>query len=101
MNLDDTITHIQNHKQEKLLKLVSFSFKILYELEEYYFYDYKYAAESGYIASCHINYLHFRIIQEAIEIKRGKEDQLLNNPLKPRSTELLHSNQNPLRAPIF
>ena len=75
MNLADTITYIQKRKQEKLLELVSFSFKMLYELEEYYFYEYKYADESGYIASCHINYVHFRIIQEAIEIKRSKEDQ--------------------------
>ena len=75
MNLADTLTYIQKHKEKELRKFVSFSFKMLYELEEYYFYEYKYADESGYIASCHINYVHFRIIQEAIEIKRSKEYQ--------------------------
>ena len=75
MNLADTITYIQKHKEKELRKLVSFSFKMLFELEEYYFYEYECADKRGYIASCHLNYVHFRIIQEAIEIKRSKEDQ--------------------------
>ena len=76
MNLDVTIKYIEDNKYENIQKLIALPFQKLYELKKHYYGWYKNAEEEGYTASAQVNYLHFRIIDEAIDIKRGNDEEI-------------------------
>ena len=76
MNLNVTIKHIEDNKYENIQKLIALPFRKLYELKKYYYDWYKSAEEEGYTASAQVNNLLLCIIDQAIEIKRGNEEEI-------------------------
>ena len=74
-NFSDTIKYIEDNKHITLQKLIAMPFEKLYEMEKYYHHLSKDAEESGYTESAEVNALHCRFISEAIDIKRGNEEQ--------------------------
>ncbi|MBI4646442.1 MAG: hypothetical protein HY738_07575 [Bacteroidia bacterium] len=70
------IKHTEVHKQKNLQKLIALPFEKLYELEKYYYDWYKGAEEAGYTESARVNSLHFKTVCDAIEIKRGNEEEI-------------------------
>jgi len=74
-NFNDTIKYIEDNKHLTLQKLIALSFEKLYEIQKDYRQRSKDAEESNYTESAGVNTLHCRIISEAIDIKRGNEEQ--------------------------
>lgn len=72
MNLDVTIKQIEDNKN--LQKLIALPFQKLNELKKNY-YDWYKSAKEGYTESAQVNNLLFRMIHQAIEIKRGNEEK--------------------------
>lgn len=76
MNLDVTIKYIEDNKHENIQKLIALPHQKLNELKSYYYDWYKSAEEEGYSASAEVNFLLFQIIDQAIQIKNGNEEEI-------------------------
>lgn len=76
MNFEETLKYIEDNKLSTIQNLITFSFKKLYERKEYYNDWAKRAEESGFSESAALNYLHSRIVGEAIVIKKLMSKQL-------------------------
>ncbi len=70
-----SIQKAKANKDKNLDKLVQLSFDKLKELQNYYYDWYKSAEKADYTESAHVNYLHYATICEAIDIKKGNEEQ--------------------------
>ena len=75
MNFEETIKYNEDNKHITLQKLIALPFEKLHELEKYYYEWYKSAKAEGYAESAEVNYLHYRNIDEAIQIKKSSEEQ--------------------------
>ena len=66
----------EDKREENLQKLVVMSHDKLKDLKKYYSERHTCAEEAGYTESAEINYLHYRTVCDAIEIKRGNEEEI-------------------------
>ena len=71
-----TLQNLLANKHNKMQELSQYSFEKLYEMRQYYYDWAKGAEELGAIESSTINGEKLMQIDEAIEIKKGKEEEI-------------------------
>jgi len=72
----ETLKLIEDKRIENIQKLINLSYDKLNDLKKYYYDWYRGAEESGYTESATVNSLHYRIICDAIEIKKGNDEEV-------------------------
>lgn len=72
---EKTRIHLNAARHDKLLELIQLPFDILQTSAGELWNQYKSASESGYTEAAEIHYLKYSILDEAIRIKKGNEEQ--------------------------
>ncbi len=72
---EQTLKKIASGKEAAIQKLVDKTFDELREIRKDYFRLYQDAEASGFEEASQVHYLKYRIIDEAIEVKLGNEEQ--------------------------
>lgn len=72
---EKTRDHINATRHDKLLELIQLPFVVLQTSAGELWRNYKSAEESGYCEAAEIHYLKYSILDEAIRIKKGNEEQ--------------------------
>lgn len=73
--LEKTIKHIEANKHKELQYLISLDFEKLNKIKKHYYDSAKDAEEEGYKESAKVNFMKAMIIDEAIAVKTGNEEQ--------------------------
>lgn len=71
----ETMTKLSAEKEESIQKLAKLSFDDLFSHRKAYFNLYLSAEESGYKEASKVHYYKYLIVDEAIEVKAGNEEQ--------------------------
>ncbi len=74
-NFKKTMENLTNNRHIHLQKLIGKSFEELNVLKERSYSGYKTAEVTGYTEGYELHYLSYSIIDEAIQIKHGNEEQ--------------------------
>lgn len=74
-HFEKSIEQLNAERHMNLEKLIQMPFEKLVTLKEHYWKIYTDASELGYEESAEVHYLKYRIIDEAITVKHGNEEQ--------------------------
>ncbi len=75
MNFGETLKFIAEQRDENLKKLLSLTYDRLEKHRKYYYDWYKDAEDLGYLDSAQVNYLHYSLINKAIQLKKEKDEE--------------------------
>ncbi len=70
-----TMDKLSSEKEENIQKLIKLPLEQLQERRKELYTLHKEAGECGYKEACEVNYYKYLILDEAIEVKKGNEEQ--------------------------